>query len=370
MDKNIYVTQPYMPPLDEYTAMLEEIWESKQLTNCGKFHNQLERALEKHLGVKHVSLFASGTAALVTALKALKVTGEVITTPYSFVATANALLWAGLKPVFVDVDENGNMDYKKIWQEITVKTTAILPVHCYGNRCNVIGINEIARQYRNIKVIYDAAHAFCVKDYRGQSILNHGDLSVLSFHATKVFTTGGEGGAIISKDASMKKHIDHLRNFGIEDETTVNCAGVNGKMTEMQSAFGLLQLRDIDKAIDLRRIIGSTYCYNLSGIEGISSIIFPNTSNYSYYPIYISSEYPLARNELYSALKKNGIYARRYFYPLITEFPMYRDLPSAAPENLPMAHDIASRVLCLPIYPELSRDDQHRIIDIIRSAAC
>lgn len=361
----IYVTQPYLPPLEDFTPYLQQIWASKILTNGGPFHQQLEKALCDYLGVKHLALFANGTLALVTALQALRVTGEVITTPYSFVATAHSLLWNGIKPVFVDVDPNTlNLDPARIEAAITPHTTAIMPVHCYGHPCDVQAIQKIADNY-NLKVIYDAAHAFGVQD-AGGSILRHGDLSVLSFHATKVFNTF-EGGAIICPDAKTKQRIDHLKNFGFVDEVTVVAPGINGKMSEINAAFGLLQLQHIDAALAKRQHIDATYRQALQNVPGIRCVpdAGETVANYAYFPILVEPDYPLSRDALYQKLKDNNIYARRYFYPLISDFPMYRGLPSAARSNLPVAATAAERVLCLPIYPALTHTEQMKIIEII-----
>jgi dTDP-4-amino-4,6-dideoxygalactose transaminase len=363
--KQIFVTQPQLPPLEEYTKLLAEIWDSKILTNGGPFHQRLESALCDYLGVKHLSLFTNATIALITALQALRVTGEVITTPYSFVATAHSLLWNGIKPVFVDIDPvTLNMDPAKIEAAITPQTTAIMPVHCYGHPCNTKEIQRIADAY-GLKVIYDAAHAFGVNDDSG-SVLNHGDLSVLSFHATKVFNTV-EGGAIICPDEKMKRRIDHLKNFGFVDETTVVATGINGKMGEFQAAFGLLQLKDIGSAIEARAAIDSRYRSALADVPGVTLLheTGQTRANFSYFPILIGHDYPISRDALYARLREQGIYARRYFYPLITDFPMYRGLPSAAPSNLPIARKVSAQVICLPIFPSLDQDDQQRIIDII-----
>jgi dTDP-4-amino-4,6-dideoxygalactose transaminase len=352
-DKPIYVTQPSLPPLDEFIPFLEKIWSNKILTNGGPFHQQLEKALCDYLGVKHLALFNNGTIALVTALQALRITGEVITTPYSFVATAHSLLWNGLKPVFVDVDPNTlNLDPAKIEAAITPQTTAIMPVHCYGHPCDVDAIQKIADNY-NLKVVYDAAHAFGVQD-EGGSVLRHGDLSVLSFHATKVFNTF-EGGAIICPDAKTKIRIDQLKNFGIVDETTVAAPGINGKMSEINAAFGMLQLKHVDGAIANRKRIDATYRQALHNVPGIRCLqdAGEQVANYSYFPLIVDADYPLSRDALYQMLKDNNIYARRYFYPLITDFPMYRGMSSAHRENLPVATAAAQKVLCLPIYPAL-----------------
>lgn len=368
-DKPIYVTQPYLPPLEEFIPYLEQIWESKILTNNGPFHQQFEQALCDYLGAEHLSLFANGTLALVTALQALRITGEVITTPYSFVATAHSLLWNNIKPVFVDIDpETFNLDPDKIEEAITPQTTAILPVHCYGNPCAVENIQQIADTY-GLKVIYDAAHAFGVK-YKGESILRHGDLSVLSFHATKVFNTF-EGGAIVCPDAKTKQRIDYLKNFGFADEVTVMAPGINGKMNEMQAALGLLQLKHIDQALACRREIDGQYRELLKNIPGIRCLDHTRqtVSNYAYFPILVEPDYHLKRDDLYMKLRGHNIYGRRYFYPSISDFPMYRGLKSAQRENLLVAKEITEKVICLPIYPALSRDDQLLIIDIVKRSS-
>ena len=363
--KSIYVTQPALPPLEEFIPYLEEIWTNKILTNGGPFHQQLEKALCDYLGVKYLSLFSNGTLGLVTALQALRITGEVITTPYSFVATAHSLMWNGIKPVFVDVHPDTlNLDPAKIEAAITPQTTAIMPVHCYGHPSDVEAIQKIADNY-NLKVIYDAAHAFGVQCHCG-SVLNHGDLSVLSFHATKVFNTF-EGGAIICPDAKTKLRIDQLKNFGFVDETTVVAPGINGKMSEINAAFGMLQLKHIDAALARRQEIDATYRKLLKEVKGIRCLQDSGeaVANYSYFPILVESDYPLSRDDLYQKLKDQGIFARRYFYPLITDFPMYRGLPSAHRENLPVATAAAQKVMCLPIYPALTQADQMRVIDVI-----
>lgn len=365
-DKPIFVTQPYLPELNEFTPYLEEIWSNKVLTNGGPLHVQLENSLCEYLGVKHISLFNNATIGLLTALQSLRVSGEVITTPYSFVATAHSLLWNGLKPVFVDIDPvTLNLDVDKIEAAITPQTTAIMPVHCYGNTCDTSAIQAIADNY-NLRVIYDAAHAFGVED-DGGSILRHGDLSVLSFHATKVFNTF-EGGAIISPDAKTKLRIDRLKNFGFVDETTVVAPGINGKMSEINAAFGLLQLKHIKHVIARRQEIDNFYRNELSNIKGIRIIsnVSNFISNYSYFPILIEPEYPLSRDELYQEMKENNIFARRYFYPLISHFPMYRGMPSASERNLPVANLIARKIICLPIYPALEKSDLCRVVDIIK----
>ena len=363
--KPIYVTQPVLPPLEEFIPYLQQIWDNKILTNGGPFHQQLEQALCDYLGVKHICLFTNGTIALVTALQALRITGEVITTPYSFVATAHSLLWNGIKPVFVDIDPNTlNLDPDKIEAAITPQTTAIMPVHCYGHPCDVDRIQQIADNY-GLKVIYDAAHAFGVQCHCG-SVLNHGDLSILSFHATKVFNTF-EGGAIICPDAKTKQRIDHLKNFGFVDEITVVAPGINGKMSELNAAFGLLQLKGIDEALQKRKAIDTQYREGLADVKGIHCLVNAGeqVANYSYFPILVQTDYPLSRDALYQKLKDNGIYARRYFYPLISDFPMYRGLPSATHSNLPVANRAANQVICLPIYPILEASDQEKIISLI-----
>lgn len=363
--KPIYVTQPYLPPLEDFVPYLEKIWANKILTNGGPFHQQLEVALCEYLGVEHLALFTNGTLALVTALQALRITGEVITTPYSFVATAHSLLWNGIKPVFADIDPNTlNLDPSKIEAAITPQTTAIMPVHVYGHPCDVEAIQDIADRY-NLKIIYDAAHAFGVQN-QGGSVLRHGDLSVLSFHATKVFNTF-EGGAIVCRDAKTKQHIDRLKNFGFADEVTVTAPGINGKMSEFNAALGLLQLQHIDKALALRKTIDATYRTLLNGSKGLRCLekTVENWSNYAYFPILVEPDYPLTRDALYQKLNDNGIHARRYFYPLISDFPMYRGQPSAQRDNLPVASVAAQQVLCLPIYPTLERKEIETIIQQI-----
>ena len=368
LDKAVHVTKPALPPLKELLPYLCQIWEGGVLTNCGPFHQQLEENLCNFLGVEHVSLFTNGTVALITALKALGIKGEVITTPYSFVATTNALYWNGLQPVFVDIDpETCNLDPLEIEGALTERTTAILPVHCYGRPCDVTEIGDIAKKH-NLRLIYDGAHAFGVFDERG-SILRHGDLTAVSFHATKVFNTF-EGGAIISPDAQTKRHIDHLKNFGFEGETHVIAPGINGKMSEFNSALGLLQLKYIESQIAKRREIDTIYRTHFSAVRGIgcAPLIANIRANYAYFPILVGDDYPLRRDELYDRLKDHNIFARRYFYPTIADFPIYRSLPSAAPGRLPVARNIAARILCLPIYPELNTDIVGAICDLIGSA--
>jgi len=364
--KDVFVTQPALPPLDEFVKYLESIWDSKILSNNGKFHIQFENELAEYLGVKHVSLFANGTLALVTALQALRITGEVITTPYSFVATTHSLWWNKIKPVFADIEpETGNLDPAKIEAAITPQTTAIMPVHVYGNPCNVQKMKEIADVY-GLKLIYDAAHAFGVK-LNGESILNFGDLSILSFHATKVFTTF-EGGAIISRDEATKKRIDYLKNFGFAGETTVVAPGINAKMNEFQAALGILQLKYIDKFLEKRRAISNFYRDSFSNVKGIR--LLDNMENvhhnYAYFPIFINeSEYGESRDEVYMRLKEDKIFTRRYFYPLISQFPSYKGLESSRSDNLPVAEEMTLQVLCLPIYPELEQESMERIVKIV-----
>lgn len=362
----VFVTRPQMPPLREFVTSLESIWESRVLTNGGAFHQQLEAALCEYLEVPHLCLFANGTLALMTALQALQIKGEVITTPYSFVATTHALLWNGLRPVFADIDPlNFNLDPDRIEAAITPETTAILPVHCYGRPCAVDRIREIADK-NGLRVIYDAAHAFAVRAH-GESVLRCGDLSVLSFHATKVFNTF-EGGAIVCPDLETKQHIDHLKNFGFVDEVTVVASGINGKMNEVSAAFGCLQLKYMDEALSRRKAIDVRYREALRGVCGI--LCLPEASgvnsNYAYFPILVQADYPLSRDALYEKLRAGQIMARRYFYPLISNFPMYRNLPSALPQNLPVATKAASEVICLPIYPDMTAEDLERVISLIR----
>lgn len=361
----INVTQPYLPPLEEFIPYLRQIWDSKMLTNGGPMHRQLEEALCEYLGIEHIALFNNGTTALLTALQSLRITGEVITTPYSFVATAHSLLWNGIKPVFVDIDPRTlNLDPKRIEAAITPHTTAIMPVHCYGNPCDVKAIQDIADNY-NLRVVYDAAHAFGVRDADG-SILRHGDLSAMSFHATKVFNTF-EGGAIVCPDAKTKLRIDRLKNFGFVDEVTVVAPGINGKMGEVNAAFGLVQLRHVDCAIERRREIARIYDEQLKSVKGIRPVgsVGQAKANYSYYPVLVEDDYPLSRDELYQALRNNNIYSRKYFYPLISDFPMYRGMASAARENLPVASEVARKVLCLPIYPALDRHEVLKVLEIV-----
>ena len=362
----VYVTQPSLPDLDEFMPYLQQIWENKILTNNGPFHKQLEKELADFLGVPYISLFANGTLALVTALQVLRITGEVITTPYSFVATSHSLLWNNIKPVFIDIEEEFcNLDPEKIEAAITPKTTAILPVHVYGNPCKVERIQEIADIY-GLKVIYDAAHCFGV-NYKGQGICNYGDLSILSFHATKVFNTM-EGGAIVCHDKATKKRIDYLKNFGFAGETKVMAPGINSKMNEMQAALGLIQLKHHYKNVEKRKKIVEQYRLGLKNIKGISFLSrSPLTdSNYAYFPIFVDTrKYGLTRDQLYEKLKENDIYGRRYFYPLISEFPMYKGLESANYDNLKIASTIAKQVICLPLYPTLSIENIKTICSLI-----
>lgn len=368
MSDKIYVTKPSMPPLADYLPYLEEIWESKILTNNGPFHQQLEQKLKEHLAVQHLSLFCNGTLALITALQALRITGEVITTPYSFVATTHALHWNGIKPVFADISpSNLGLSPDSIEAAITPQTSAIVPVHVYGQPCYVDEIQEIANKY-GLKVVYDAAHAFGV-NHKSRSILEHGDMSIVSFHATKVFHTF-EGGAIICKDAETKQRIDYLKNFGFADETVVVAPGINAKMNELQAAFGLLQLETVDDAIAKRKNIDRVYRLALESVTGIDFLVPKECeTNFSYFPVLIRDNFPLTRDDLFELLRTHGIFARRYFYPLISNFSTYRGLESAAKKNLPIANDIADKVLCLPIYPELNQQEQASVINAIKSAA-
>ena len=372
MSRPITVTQPDLPPLAEFLPYLEKIWQSRVLTNSGPFHQQFEAELAAYLGVGHISLFCNATIALVTALQSLRISGEVITTPYSFVATAHSLMWNGIKPVFVDIDPHTlNLDPARIEAAITPETTAILPVHCYGTPCDVDAIARIADDY-NLKVIYDAAHAFGVRRQEGgelRSILNHGDLSVLSFHATKVFNTF-EGGAIISPDARTKQRIDHLKNFGFVNETTVVATGINGKMSEINAAMGLLQLQHVGRAIEKRARIAALYRELLGGVPGLFLPEPPAdaTANHAYFPVLVQPGFAASRDDTYQRLRARGVMARRYFHPLISDFPMYRGLPSARAEGLPHARRAADQVICLPIYPALEEEDVRRIASIIVEA--
>ncbi|MBO7427280.1 MAG: DegT/DnrJ/EryC1/StrS family aminotransferase [Paludibacteraceae bacterium] len=362
----ITVTSPLLPDLDEFYGMLKEIWNSKYITNNGSFHKQLEKELASYLKVPYVSLFTNGTLPLITALQALRVTGEVITTPYSFVATTHALWWNGIKPVFVDVDlSTGNLDPDKIEAAITPKTTAIMPVHVYGKPCDTKKIQEIADRY-GLKVIYDAAHAFGV-EVNGESVLNAGDMSTLSFHATKVYNTI-EGGAMIMHDEKTKQRIDYLKNFGFAGETTVVGPGINSKMDEVRAAYGILNLRQVDESIAARREVAVAYRKALRSVEGVSFFDdMPGVKhNYSYFPIFIDErKYGMSRDDLYMKMREAKVLGRRYFYPLISEFSTYRGLESADPKNLPNAHKMANTVICLPMHHTLSKEDINRIIDQI-----
>jgi dTDP-4-amino-4,6-dideoxygalactose transaminase len=363
-DKKIAVTSPFLPPLSEFVPYLADIWERKWITNNGYYHCELEKSLCQYLGIDFISLFTNGTLPLITALQALRVTGEVITTPYSFVATTHALWWNGIKPVFVDVDpKTGNLDPDKIEAAITPKTTGIMPVHVYGNPCETERIAEIAEKY-GLKVIYDAAHAFGVK-VNGKSILTSGDMSTLSFHATKVFNTI-EGGALICRDGATKSRIDNLKNFGFVDEVTVVMPGINSKMDELRAAFGLLNLKYIDGAIEQRKKIVQQYREVLGGIEGISFFEdMPGVRhNYSYFPIFVDeARYGMSRDCLYEKMKSKNIFGRRYFYPLISTFSAYKGLESADPSKLPIAHKIAESVICLPLHAEMTAEETVRVIE-------
>jgi dTDP-4-amino-4,6-dideoxygalactose transaminase len=364
--KPLTVTQPYLPPLAEFMPYLEQIWQSKWLTNNGPFHQQFEAALGRHLGLEHLSLTTNATIGLITALQALRITGEVITTPYSFVATTHALAWNNIQPVFVDIDPRTmNLNADLIEAAITPKTTAIMPVHCYGYPCQVERIQQIADTY-GLKVIYDAAHTFGVK-YRGASLAGHGDLAILSFHATKVFNTF-EGGAIVCRDAKTKQRIDYLKNFGFADEVTVMATGINGKMNEVQAAFGLLQLTHIDRALQLRKAVDHRYREALCGVAGITVPRPPADTDHNcgYFPILVEADYRMTRDDLYQRLREAQVLGRRYFYPLVSNMAMYRGLPSAAAANLPVANQTARKVLCLPIYPDLNLEDQARVMRIVR----
>ena len=365
-NKIITVTSPLLPDLDEFHQFLQQIWDSKWITNNGSFHKQLEVALAEYLKVPYISLFTNGTLPLITALQALRITGEVITTPYSFVATTHALWWNGVKPVFVDIEPgSGNLDPNKIEAAITPRTTAIMPVHVYGKPCKTKEIQDIADKY-GLKVIYDAAHAFGV-EVNGESILNAGDMSTLSFHATKVYNTI-EGGAMVMHDAKTKQRIDYLKNFGFAGETEVVAPGINSKMDEMRSAYGLLNLKQVDAAIEARHQVAIRYREALKNVEGISYWDdMPGVKhNYSYFPIFVDAKtYGMTRDELYFKMKEHGVLGRRYFYPLICEFSTYRGLPSATRENLPIAYKMADEVICLPMHHELSNQDIGRILNIV-----
>jgi dTDP-4-amino-4,6-dideoxygalactose transaminase len=361
----IYVTRPFLPPLDELQELLAEIWSNQILTNNGPLHTRFEAALAEYLGVEHVALVANGTLALTVTLQTLKMSGEVITTPYSFVATSHALKLLGLEPVFVDVKRDDySLDPARIEAAITPRTVAIMPVHCYGNPCDIAAIDAIAKRH-GLRVIYDAAHAFGVKK-DGATVLNGGDFSSLSFHATKAFNTF-EGGAIVAPSAEAKLAINRMKNFGFRDEVTVESVGGNGKMSEFNAALGLLQLKYFEGVRKARRRVDAIYREALAGVEGIDCVPVPKgvEPNYSYFPILVQPDFSLSRDALYDRFKAANIHTRRYFYPLITDFPMYSDLPSAQSPNLPVATEIAKRILCLPIYPGLSESDQERVIERI-----
>ena len=370
----ITVTSPLLPPLEEFNSYLQQIWDSKWITNNGHFHQQLEQALAEYLGVEYLSLFTNGTLPLITAFQALGIReGEVITTPYSFVATSHSIWWNGLKPVFVDIEEDTcGIDPSKIEAAITPNTVAIMPVHCYGKPCKTAEIDAIAKKH-NLKVIYDAAHAFGVTQ-NGKSVLKAGDISTLSFHATKVYNTI-EGGALICHSAEMKYHVDNLKNFGFRGETTVVAPGINSKMDEMRAAYGLLNLRQVDAAIEARKQVAKQYVDALQYVQGIrTSNLLPiagveNSTrlNYSYFPIFVDEkQYGISRDALYEKMKANNVLGRRYFYPLITDFGPYKDIASANPSNLPVANKIANQVICLPMHHALSEEDVKRVIDSIK----
>lgn len=367
LPNQITVTSPLLPNLEEFNALLQDIWNRKWITNNGYYHQQLEQALAEYLGVPYISLFTNGTLPLITALQALGITeGEVITTPYSFVATSHSIWWNKLKPVFVDIEEDTcGMDPTKIEEAITDKTVAIMPVHCYGFPCDVEAIDAIAKKH-NLKVIYDAAHAFGVR-MNGKSILEYGDISTLSFHATKVYNTI-EGGAMVMHTPEMKFDVDNLKNFGFRGETTVVAPGINSKMDEMRAAYGLLNLQQVDKAIEARKRVASMYVNALKDVKGIRFFddIPGVRHNYSYFPIFVDAEqYGMTRDELYEKMKAANVYGRRYFYPLITAFDPYKDYPSADPENLPVATKIADQVICLPMHHALSEEDVERVIKCV-----
>ena len=367
IDKPIYVTSPLLPPLEDFTFLLKEIWESKMLTNNGNFHQKLEEELAKYLKVPYLSLFTNGTLPLITALQAMRITGEVITTPFSFVATTHSLWWNGIKPVFVDIEpETCNLDPSKIEAAITPKTTAIMPVHVYGKPCKTKEIQEIANKY-GLKVIYDAAHAFGV-EINGESILNFGDMATLSFHATKVYNTL-EGGALVVHDEQTKKRIDYLKNFGFASETEVVAPGINSKVDEVRAAYGLLNLKQVDHAINSRRKVAIRYRDELQGVKGITFFndIPGVRHNYSYFPIFINAEeYGMTRDELYFKMKEHNVFGRRYFYPLISTFSTYRGLDSANPDNLPIATQMSNNVICLPMHHALSENEVEYILQIIK----
>jgi dTDP-4-amino-4,6-dideoxygalactose transaminase len=365
--ESVKVTSPLLPPLDEFITMLEDIWHRRWITNNGQYHQQLEKALAEYLKVPYISLFTNGTLPLLTALQALDIKGEVITTPYSFVATTHSIWWNGCRPVFVDIEEETcGIDPDKIEAAITPRTTAIMPVHCYGQPVKMKRIQEIADKH-GLKVIYDAAHAFGV-EVDGESVLNAGDMSTLSFHATKVYNTL-EGGAIVMHDAEAKKRIDYLKNFGFAGETEVVAPGINSKVDEVRCAYGLLNLKQVDAAIEARHRVAEKYreaLHNVPGIRFFEDI--PGVRhNYSYFPVFVNAkEYGMTRDELYFRMQEQGIYGRRYFYPLISTFSPYRSLESASPLNLPVATRMADEVICLPMHHELSDSDVQKVIEVIR----
>lgn len=361
----VRVTRPLMPSRERFDGYLDEIWQSAMLTNGGPFHDRLEAALRAHLNVEHLALFSSGTTALLVAMKALGVNGEVVTTPYTFAATTHAVHWSGLTPVFADIDPlTMNLDPACIEALLTPRTGAILPVHCYGVPCAVDAIGDIARRH-GLPVIYDAAHAFGVED-AGGSILRHGDMSILSFHATKVFSTM-EGGAIICRDAAMLERVKLMRNFGIVDESTVAAVGINGKLNEISAAFGLAQLEEVERARQRRKRIDAMYRAALSDIPGLVLLQRPEAGvqNFGYFPVFFDDAHLLGRDRLYAALRSEGIHARRYFHPLTSDYPIYRDCPSASPYKLPVAQKAARTVICLPIYADLEDNDVLKVIDVI-----
>ena len=367
--ERINVTSPLLPKLEDFQHYLKDIWERKWITNNGHYHQELEKALCEYLKIDYISLYTNGTLPLITALQALRITGEVITTPYSFCATTHSIWWNGIKPVFVDINpKTCNIDPEKIESAITPKTTAILPVHCYGVPCDVEAIEEIASKY-GLSVIYDAAHAFGV-EYKGKSILKYGDMATLSFHATKVYNTV-EGGALVTHDSKTKKRIDYLKNFGFADEVTIVAPGINGKMDEIRSAYGLINLKQVDEAISSRQKIVEAYCEGLKDIAGIRHLDYSNKEikhNYAYFPIFIDTEkYGLSRDELYEKLKEYNIYGRRYFYPLISNMTTYKGYDSASPDNIPVANKLANEVLCLPIYKDLKITQVKKIVTAIKA---
>lgn len=365
-NKQITVTSPLLPDLGEFNTLLKDIWNRKWITNNGYYHKELEKALAEYLKVPYISLFTNGTLPLITALQAMRITGEVITTPFSFVATTHSIWWNGIKPVFVDIDpSNCGLNPEKIEAAITPKTTAIMPVHCYGKPCDIDAIQKVADKY-GLKVIYDAAHAFGV-EINGKSILTAGDMSTLSFHATKVYNTI-EGGALVMHDEETKKRIDYLKNFGFAGETEVIAPGINSKMDEIRAAYGLLNLKQVDKAIESRHQVAIRYRNALRDVEGITFFYdMPGVKhNYSYFPIFVDAEkYGMTRDELYMKMKEKGILGRRYFYPLISSFSTYRGLPSATKDNLPVATRMSNQVICLPMYHELSVDDVESVIEMV-----